>query len=106
MTSTLRQSYGYCERLSRRAAGNFYHAFRVLPDRQRQAMCALYAFLRIADDLSDESGETADKRRALAGWRLGLARALQGEYTHPLHPALHDTLSRYRVPPEYLEAAL
>jgi phytoene synthase len=104
--SALRRSYGYCERLSRRQAGNFYPAFRVLPGPQRQAMCALYAFLRIADDLSDEPGEPADKRRALAGWRQGLDRALRGDYGHALHSALHDTVVRYAIPREYLEAAL
>jgi phytoene synthase len=106
MTSALRRSYGYCERLSRREAGNFYPAFRVLPGPQRQAMCALYAFLRIADDLSDGSGPDADKARALAGWREGLDRALRGDYAHPIHPALHDTVARHGIPRGYLDAAL
>jgi phytoene synthase len=106
MHSGLRRSYGYCERLSRRAAGNFYPAFRVLPAPQRLSTCALYAFFRIADDLSDEPGELADKRQALAGWRQGLARALSGDYRHPIHAALHDTVSRYAIPPEFLEAAI
>ena len=45
MTTTLADSYAYCERLARREAGNFYHAFRLLPRPQRLAMCALYAFM-------------------------------------------------------------
>jgi phytoene synthase len=106
MPSTLSQSYAYCERLSRRQAGNFYPAFRVLAAPQRRAMCALYAFLRIADDLSDEPGEPADKRRALARWRQGLDGALQGDYAHPIHAALHDTVTRHGIPRAYLEAAL
>ena len=53
MTSTLAASYLYCERLARKQAGNFYHAFRILPNPQRRAMCALYAFLRVTDDLTD-----------------------------------------------------
>jgi phytoene synthase len=106
MTPTLRQSYDYCEALSRREAKNFYPAFRVLPGPQRRGMCALYAFLRIADDLSDEPGEVAAKRQALEGWRSGLRRALAGEPSHAIHPALHDTVSRYGIPAEYLEAAI
>jgi phytoene synthase len=106
MTLALSRSYAYCERLSRRQAGNFYPAFRVLPGPQRRAMCALYAFLRIADDLSDEPGEPDAKRRALAGWRRGLDRALCGDYSHPGHPALHDTVTRHGIPRAYLEAAL
>ena len=44
----IKQSYSWCERLARRQAGNFYHAFRLLPVARRRAMCALYAFLRVA----------------------------------------------------------
>jgi phytoene synthase len=106
MTSELARSYAYCDRLARREAGNFYAGFRVLPRPQRLATCALYAFLRIADDLSDEPGETGHKRALLAGWREGLDRALFGEYTHRLHPALHHTLRTYGVPRKYLDAAL
>jgi phytoene synthase len=69
-------------------------------------MCALYAFLRIADDLSDEPGEPADKRRAVAGWREGLDRALRGEHVHPIHAALQDTVVRHGIPRVYLDAAL
>ena len=51
-------AYAYCEELTRREAGNFYHSFKYLPDEQRQAMCAVYAFCRRADDIAD--GDWAD----------------------------------------------
>lgn len=102
MNSSLARSYTYCEQLARREAGNFYNGFRVLPRGQRLAMCALYAFMRVADDLSDEPGSVDDKRRQLAGWRQGLDEALAGSFSHPLHEALHDALHAYRVPPRYL----
>jgi phytoene synthase len=106
MTSDLAHSYAYCDRLARREAGNFYNGFRVLPRPQRLATCALYAFLRIADDLSDEPGEPGHKRTLLARWREGLDRALCGEYTHRVHPALHHAVRTYGVPRAYLDAAL
>lgn len=46
-------AYRYCEELTRREAGNFYHSFKFLPDEQRLAMCAVYAFCRRADDIAD-----------------------------------------------------
>lgn len=101
-----RASYAYCERLARRAAGNFYHAFALLPRGQRLAMCALYAFMRIADDLSDEPAHVADKRAALAGWRSALHAALAGEFRHPALPALADVVARFGVPVAHLEAVL
>jgi phytoene synthase len=106
MISRLADSYTFCERLARREAGNFYHAFRVLPRPQRRAMCALYAFLRIADDLSDEPGPVETKRQLLVTWRRQLQAALAGDYSHPIHAGLHHTVSTYGVPAQYLEAAI
>jgi phytoene synthase len=106
MTAALAASYVYCERLARREAANFYHAFRVLPGSQRRAMCALYAFLRVADDLTDEPGTRARKQASLTAWRSDFRRALEGDYSHPLHAALHHTIRRYEMPCAYLSAVL
>jgi phytoene synthase len=103
---TLAASYAFCERLARRQAGNFYHAFRLLPGDQRRALCALYSFLRVADDLTDEAGASDDKRAALETWRRQLHEALAGSYSHPLHAGLHHTVEQFRVPVVYLEAVL
>jgi phytoene synthase len=103
---TLSSSYGWCERLARRQAGNFYHGFRLLPATQRRATCALYAFLRVADDLTDSAEAVGDKCLALADWRRQLDAALAGVYHHPLHPAFHHTVQRYGIPRAYLEDVL
>ena len=106
MTAALSRSYQYCAELTRREAGNFYPAFLLLPGSQRRAMCALYTFMRIADDLSDEPMPTTVKKQMLADWRGGLREALTGRYRHPAHPALHETVERYRIPVRYLEAVI
>jgi phytoene synthase len=103
---TLTSSYAWCERLARRQAGNFYHAFRLLPASQRKAMCALYAFMRVADDLTDGPQPVAEKRLALADWRRQLDAALSGVYPHPLHPAFHHTVEKHSIPRRYLEDVL
>ena len=69
-------------------------------------MSALYSFLRVADDLADGPGGGA---RSAARWPTGAARldeALEGDYSHPLHPAFHHAVRRFGVPPEYLHAVL
>ncbi|MSU77617.1 MAG: squalene/phytoene synthase family protein [Gemmataceae bacterium] len=104
MNSMLTRSYRYCEEVTQREAGNFYPAFLLLPPPRRIAMCALYTFMRIADDLSDEP--MPDKRRNLAAWRQQLRAALAGSYSHPAHPALAHTVQRYGVPAKYLEAVI
>lgn len=106
MTPTVRKSYAWCEKVARTKAANFYHAFRLLPRGQYRAMCALYAFLRVADDLADEPGEPEQKRAALDDWRRQLDLALAGSYRHPLYPAFADTVRAHAVPPEYLHAAI
>lgn len=106
MNPALAHSYAYCERLARREAGNFYHAFRILPRPQRRSMCALYAFLRITDDLSDGPGPTEAKRGPLAEWRRRMERALAGKYDHRLHAAFHDTIVTHQIPRAYFDAVL
>jgi phytoene synthase len=104
MTSLrLEQSYRYCERVARREGGNFFHAFQVLPRPQRRAMCALYAFMRVTDDLADGPGHLDVKRVALKRWRADLRAALAGDYRYRLHPALHHSVTRYAVPAPHLE---
>ena len=106
MTPLLARSYVYCERLARREAGNFYHAFRLLPGPQRRAMCALYAFMRVADDLADSAKPIDDKRLLLKQWRSRLDAMLAGRYTHRLHAAFHHTMTTYGIPRETIEAVL
>ena len=44
----------------------FITRFRLLPEAKRDALCALYAFMRVVDDISDEPGELAVKQHGLA----------------------------------------
>jgi phytoene synthase len=104
--SELSQSYTYCERLARRQAGNFFHAFRILPGGKRRAMCALYAFFRVTDDIADGPIEVDVKRTLLADWRQQLDKALTAHYQHPLHAALHDTVDQFRIPRRHLDEVL
>jgi phytoene synthase len=103
---SLADSQAYCEELARRQAGNFYHAFRLLPRPQRRAMCALYAFMRVTDDLTDEPGDVAAKRAALDEWRRQFHQALAGQDSHPLHPAFRQAVTAHGIPAEYLLAVL
>jgi phytoene synthase len=103
---TLARSWTHCQRLAARTAGNFYHAFRILPAQQRRAMCALYAFMRIADDISDDGGTTHERRTALEAWRDALHASLRGEYRHPIFPALHHTIDHHSIPIRHFEEVL
>jgi len=99
----LRSSYAWCEAVARKAARHFYPAFRLLPRAQRRAMCALYAFMRLTDDLADEPGDLPTKRGNLLRWREQLHDCFAGRFSHPLHPALHDAIKRFSIPIGYLD---
>jgi squalene synthase HpnC len=104
----LADSYEQCHRVARRAGSNFYAAFFLLPRSKRDALAALYAFMRLADDVSDEAGGLAAKQRELARSRSALDAALTGNVPapHPILPALVDTIRRYSIPPRYLHDLL
>jgi len=99
----LAESHRYCQQLAKRTAGNFYYTFLTLPRDRFQAMCALYAFMRVTDDLGDSDEPLQIRKAALSRWRESLALALaDGVGDHPLHPALVDVLRTYQVPATYL----
>ena len=95
-------SYEECRRVARNASSNFYYSFFLLPRSKRDALCALYAFMRLVDDVSDTPGELAEKQRGLARWRALLDAALTGDASgHPILPAFRDTVERYEIPARY-----
>jgi len=103
---SLNESYTHCRRLTRNAASSFYPSFFLLSRKRRRAMCALYAYLRYTDDLGDSDDSAEQRRTALGDWRDKLERALAGEQTDPLLPALVDTARYYDIPTEYLFTAI
>jgi phytoene synthase len=91
--------YDYCCRVARKRAKNFYYSFLLLSAQQRKAMCAIYAFMRYCDDLSDEPGAS---KAAIERWRCELEEALEGRFSgHPVWPAFHHTVRRFGIPHEY-----
>jgi squalene synthase HpnC len=113
-------SYDECHRIARQSQSNFYPAFFLLPKPKRDGIVALYAFMRLIDDVSDEGADLAVKQRGLAKWRAALDQAITGQeqmidgsaaVASPLAsvpgaeqilPALVDTVERYQMPSRYL----
>ena len=60
-------------------SSSFYAGMKVLPEAERQAMFAIYAFCRAVDDIADEQGIDPDvRRRELDAWRADLADLYAG----------------------------
>ncbi len=100
--SSLQQSYAECEHVAKTQARNFYYSFLTLPPDKKAAMCAIYAFFRYSDDVSDEAAENGDKAGKMRAWRSALDRAMQGDYgDSKILPAFHDTVKKYGIPQNY-----
>jgi phytoene synthase len=98
-------AYDKCTEIARRQAKNFYYAFLALPKHKRDAICAVYAFMRHADDLADDESRSREQRRAdLAAWLSAWHSAAAGEPTDdPVFMALADTQVSFQIPLELLD---
>ncbi len=105
---TVEQAYQICRGIARRQARNFYFAFLALPAPKRNAICAVYAFMRHADDISDDESLSRPERRArMAAWRAAWRHHAQtGSFENTPNPvflALNDARLRFRIPLDLLE---
>jgi phytoene synthase len=97
---TLERAYAECRTIAKREAKNFYYSFVALPKPRRDAICAIYAFMRKADDLSDDETVSREERRsALNAWRAAWHDAAQGAATmDPVFVAVRDAIQRFNIP--------
>ena len=96
----LENSYAICREIARREAKNFYYSFVALPEARRNAICAIYAFMRKADDLSDdESISREERKRNLDAWLGAWLEARDGASTSdPVFVAVRDAAARFAIP--------
>lgn len=101
----LETAYGVCRHITRSSARNFYYGFLALPRRKRNALSAVYAFMRHADDLSDDASlSIPERRRKLGEWLDHFHRVVEGSATDdPVFLALRDTQQKYNIPTELLD---
>ncbi len=102
---TIAEAYAVCRGIAQREAKNFYYSFRVLPQHKRNAMCAVYAFMRRADDISDdETLPVAERRVVMARWLEAWREARRtGVSDDPVFLALSDTQKMFTIPDALLE---
>ncbi|MGO9777127.1 MAG: phytoene/squalene synthase family protein [Terracidiphilus sp.] len=103
--SKLNAAYAACREIARREAKNFYYAFVALPLPRRNAICAIYAFMRQADDLADDDYLPRDERRRsldawLADWR-GVCHG--GDSSDLVFVAVRDAVEHFNIPLHLLD---
>jgi phytoene synthase len=102
---TLDRAYAACRAIARREAKNFYYAFITLPAPRRNAICAIYAFMRKADDLADDESLSRDERcRTLEAWLTEWRTACQsGSTADQVFIAVRDCIARFQIPLSLLD---
>ncbi len=107
---TLASAYAACRAIARREAKNFYYAFVALPAPRRNAICAIYAFMRQADDLADDETLPRDeRRRQLDAWLAEWSAVCQSSEpadpasTDPVFLAVRDCTARFNIPLSLLD---
>jgi phytoene synthase len=101
MGPELLASYKSAEAVAR-SRSNFYYSFVVLPIEKRRAFCAVYAFMRYCDDISDGDAGFETKRAMLKDWRARLDAAYAGSVQdNPILPAFRDSVNRFSIPAQY-----
>ncbi|HKN19953.1 MAG TPA: phytoene/squalene synthase family protein [Terracidiphilus sp.] len=101
----LARAYAVCRTIAKREAKNFYYAFVALPLERRNAICAIYAFMRQADDLADdETFPREERRRKLDAWLAAWREAAAGQSTaDPVFMAVRDATQRFAIPLQLLD---
>jgi len=123
----LRESFDYCEALTKKRARNFYYGIRLTPKPKRGAMYAIYAWTRIADDLADDAPNTDKARANLDTFRNLTLSAIdksfssssssssssslasspaQNEFNSPIWPAFIHSVNRFNINPSDLIAMI
>lgn len=95
-TSDLEAAYAACRRMARRHYENFPVASLLVPRDKRDALAAIYAFSRSADDFADEPG-VEGRLEKLADWRRRLYECVEREADHPTFLALGDSITKHRL---------
>ncbi len=103
----LAAAYVHCRAIAKREAKNFYWAFMALPQHKSDAMCAVYAFMRKADDLADdESFSIGERRAAMKDWTEKWCRSRTEPVSRDADPvflAVNDVQRQFDIPVALLE---
>ena len=97
---------GYVRDKAAASGSSFYYAFLFLPQPQRDAITAFYAFCREVDDVVDEMRDPGVAATKLAWWRHEVAMAFEGQPSHPVTKALAPLTGPYGITATHLQTVI
>jgi phytoene synthase len=91
----------YCQQKTANSGSSFYYSFMFLPQAQREAITALYAFCREVDDIADECTELHIAQTKLSWWRGEIENLYLDKPQHPVSKALLAPIKTYQLAAEH-----
>jgi phytoene synthase len=91
----------YCQQKTAKSGSSFYYSFMFLPQAQREAITALYAFCREVDDIADECTELHIAQTKLNWWRTEIENLYLLKPQHPVSKALLAPIATYHLDAEH-----
>ena len=96
----------HVRRVVAQSRSSFLWGMQALGAERRRAIYAVYAFSREVDNIVDEPGDLAEKKRALAAWREEIDRLYAQRPRWPTTQALLQPIRRFQLPQEEFMAIL
>lgn len=91
----------YCQDKTAKSGSSFYYSFLFLPEAQRRAITALYAFCREVDDVVDECSDAELAHNKLNWWRSEIFGTYDGNAHHPVCRALVTPIKDFNLSKEH-----
>jgi phytoene synthase len=93
----------YCQNKAAKSGSSFYYSFMFLPEKQRLAITALYAFCREVDDVVDECHDADVARAKLNWWRQEIHDTFnkEGKPNHPVCLQLVNIIEQFDLPQKH-----
>jgi phytoene synthase len=91
----------YCQDKAAKSGSSFYYSFLFLPEAQRKAITALYAFCREVDDVVDECHDASVAQSKLNWWRAEIFGTFDGKPHHPVCQALAPAIAQFNLAKEH-----
>ncbi len=109
-SAALEEAFARCRDITRLRARNFHYGIRLSPEPQRSAIYAVYAWMRLADDLVDscDASEIHLLESRIAEFRQHTDAAIAGRPSSddPLWLALAETAQRFTLSPQHFHHML
>ncbi len=96
----------YVQNKAAASGSSFYYAFLFLPQERRRAITAFYAFCREVDDVVDDMQDPMVAQTKLAWWQGEVAKAWQGQSSHPVMLALMPHARTFGIEQRHLLAVI